>query len=303
MSNNGTTGTGRIGLIALGVASIGLVAAIAYSALRHEPRAVEARPAAAADALDPNSVNALTERIKTHPDDAGAWQALGEAHFRAQRFDEAVTALEKSAALEPGNAVHWSALGEARVMASAHDPMPPAALEAFQKAAKINPKDPRTRYFLAVARDLKGDHKGAIDDWIALLKDTPSGAPWEADLRRTIEQVGKINEIDVAKRLAAIPTSQPHMPLPGPDADQVRAAAAMPPSQQDAMARGMVESLENKLKANPGNIDGWVMLMRSRMTLGEPGKARTALVAAVNANPAARVQLESEASSMGVPPR
>ncbi|MFX7549094.1 hypothetical protein ABTJ50_22380, partial [Acinetobacter baumannii] len=77
-------------------------------------------------------------------------------------------------------------------------------LNAFRRAVAIDPKDPRARYFLAVARDLKGEHRGAIDDWLALLKDTPPGAPWEADLRRTIEQVGKINHIDVAQQLSAI---------------------------------------------------------------------------------------------------
>src|SRR3546814_14962798 len=58
-------------------------------------------------------------------------------------------------------------------------------------------KEPRARYFLAVKKDLAGDHRGAIDDWFALLADTPQGAPWEPDLRRTIEQVGAIHQIEV----------------------------------------------------------------------------------------------------------
>ena len=89
-------------------------------------------------------------------------------------------------------------------MASPRDPMPPAAAEAFDKAIALNPKDPRARYFMAVKKDIAGDHKGAIDEWFALLADTPQGAPWEADLRRTIEQVGAINKIDVAARLSLI---------------------------------------------------------------------------------------------------
>src|SRR3546814_13735751 len=80
--------------------------------------------------------------------------------------------------------------------------MPPAALEAFEKAIAVDPREPRARYFLAVKKDLAGDHKGAIDDWFALLADTPQGAPWEPDLRRTIEQVGAIHKIAVADRLA-----------------------------------------------------------------------------------------------------
>ena len=70
--------------------------------------------------------------------------------------------------------------------------MPPAALEAFRKAAALDPKDPRARYFLAVEKDLAGDHEGALTAWLALLAETPPGAPWEADLERTIEQVGNV---------------------------------------------------------------------------------------------------------------
>lgn len=292
----------RIGPIMLAVAAVLLLGAIIYAANRARTTGVVSpAPTASVQSDADTAIEALRQRADSNPKDAGAAQALGEALFQAQRFQEAAGAFEQATKIDAGNATHWSALGEARVMASARDPMPAAALAAFQKAHAIDPKDPRSRYFLAVARDLRGDHQGAIGDWLALLKETPPGAPWEADLRRTIEQVGKINKIDVAEKLAAIPSTLPHAPIAGPDADQIRAAAALPPGQQDAMARGMVESLEGKLKANPANLDGWVMLMRSRMTLGEPGKARAALQSAVTANPAAKARLESEAAAIGVP--
>ena len=149
--------------------------------------------------------------------------------------------------------------------------------------------------------------RGVIGDWLALLQETPPGAPWEQDLRRTIEQVGKINGIDVAARLAAVkqPARHPLAPtaggaIPGPSAAEMRAAATLPPHQQDAMVQTMVASLEVKLAANPGNVDGWIMLMRSRMTLGEAAKASAALKAAVAANPGEAARLRAEAAALGV---
>lgn len=41
------------------------------------------------------------------------------------------------------------------------------------------------------------------------------------------------------------------------------------------------------------------MPIRSRMTLGEPAKAKAALEAAVKANPAAAAQLRAQAGAMG----
>lgn len=239
------------------------------------------------------------------PSEAAALQASAQAHFDQGDYVQAVEAYRKAAEAQPGRAALWSSLGEAQVMASQHDPMPAEALAHFRRALALDPKDPRARYFLAVKQDLDGDHKGAIDAWLALLADTPPGAPWEADLRRTIEQVGKINRIEVAGRLAAAERPQPvpasaMKAIPGPSAEDLRAAAAIPPGEQRAMAEGMVARLDAKLRADPRNVEGWVMLMRSRMTLGQPDQAAAALRDAVAANPGDAARLRQEARVLGV---
>lgn len=66
------------------------------------------------------------------------------------------------------------------------------------------------------------------------------------------------------------------------------------------MAEGMVARLEARLKDEPGNIEGWTMLIRSRMTLGQPDQARAALNAAVAANPGKAAQLREGATAVGV---
>lgn len=74
----------------------------------------------------------------------------------------------------------------------------------------------------------------------------------------------------------------------------------MKPSEQRTMAEGMVAQLEERLRSQPKNPDGWVMLMRSRMTLGEPAKAKAALDAAIKANPGEAAQLREAAAQLGV---
>jgi len=252
------------------------------------------------------SVEQLRERAEEASGDARAWQELGFALFQRGEFLEAAKAYERAVAADESEAVLWSALGEARVMASQRDPMPPEALTAFRAAIERDPRDPRARYFLAVQKDLGGDHEGAIADWIALLADTPRGAPWESDLVRTIEQVGTIRKIDVDARIAAasdgrLPGVKMSTPgLPGPTQEQVAAAGSLSPAEQRTMARGMVDRLEQRLAADPANVDGWIMLMRSRMNLGEPKLARNALERAISANPGAAQRLRSEARGLGI---
>ena len=190
----------------------------------------------------------------------------GWAYAQNGEAAESARAYRKAAEIEPGNGENWSSLGE--VLQTPSTQVVPEAEEAFKKALALNPADPRARYFLAVQKDLRGDHKGAVDDWLALLKDTPPGAPWEADLRRNIEQVAVRNKIDLAGRMPAPgAASGATAGIPGPTREQIAAASSIPPGQQDQMVQGMVQGLEDRLKANPKDAEGWIRLMPSPQVL------------------------------------
>jgi cytochrome c-type biogenesis protein CcmH len=304
--------TNKMGWIALGGALLLAAASIGYNIY-------EGSAGSSTTAVDPDaepSIEQLRAIAEKSPDDARAWSNLAFAHFQRGEFAEAATAYQRAVVIDGDQAVLWSALGEALVMASARDPLPPEALDAFNKALALDASDPRSRYFLGVKKDLDKDHQGAIAAWLALLGDTPPGAPWEADLLRTIEQVGQIHQIEVTSRIAAtLEKRTPPMLAPGsgavagesaspnlrgPSAAEVAAAGSLSPDEQRTMAEGMVAQLEARLKDNPGNLDGWVMLMRSRMTLGEQAKAKAALEAAIKSNPSQASELRRQAEALGV---
>ena len=187
----------------------------------------------------------------------------------------------------------------------AHPRNAPQALQAFRKSISLYREDPLGLYFMAVGKDLAGDHAGAIAVWLALLADTPPGAPWEADLKRTIEQVGKINAIEVEKGIAAAVAARSEAPaavaaIPGPTQEQLAAASSLRPAEQQQMAEGMVARLAVRLESEPGDIDGWIMLMRSYQTLGRAPEARAALARAIAANPRDRERLQTAGETLGV---
>jgi cytochrome c-type biogenesis protein CcmH len=215
---------------------------------------------------------------------------LGWSYFQTQRYAEAATALKQATKLDPKHAETYSFLGESLVLASKTEgKIPWDAKAAFDKALKLDPKDARARYFRAVALDLGGQHRKAIDAWFALLKDTPSDAPYADDIRAVIKNVGTRHKIPYEERLAAAQYAPPASGMstngaavaaggiPGPSTAEIKAASSLPKGQQEAMIRGMVDGLEAKLAKNPGNVDGWIMLLRSRMQLGEPAKAARSL--------------------------
>ncbi len=296
----------------LGGASVALAAALGFALTRDGALDSPASPSEAVASVDPSaSVAALEARVAANPDDAAAWTELAFTRYDLGDFAGSAAAFRRSTTLAPMIAANWAAMGDAIVMAAPTDgpPIPDDALAAFRRAVSIDAEEPRARYFLATHKDVSGDHEGAIADWLALLADTPSGAPWEADLRRTIEQVGAREQIAVASRIAAIrqpqlsPTDLPvaAQAIPGPDRQQMQDAAQLPKGQQDMMIEGMVDSLQTKLQENPQQPDRWIMLMRSRMTLGETAKAAEALQAAIAANPSQAERLRAQARLLNVP--
>jgi cytochrome c-type biogenesis protein CcmH len=254
-------------------------------------------------------ISKLESKLKVNPDDAESWRMLGLGYSDLGKYAEAAGAYKRATLISPGKAEYWSSLGEAQVLGGPGN-VTPAAKAAFAKAIALDPKDPRARYFVGVSKDMAGDHRGAISDWLALLKDTPSGAPWEADVRRLISEVGTREKIDVAAKLASLRPAAPGpaagvatAAIPGPTPSQMRQAAQLPKGQQDTMIEGMVNGLEVKLKANPNNLNGWIMLMRSRVQLGQTAKAQATLVAALAAfsSDAAKMkQIETAANELGI---
>jgi cytochrome c-type biogenesis protein CcmH len=84
----------------------------------------------------------------------------------------------------------------------------------------------------------------------------------------------------------------------------VAQAQQAPPQAQQQMIAGMVDGLERRLTQNPRDADGWIRLMRSRMVLGQPDRARAAFQSALrafNADRATQQSLRSAATELNVP--
>jgi cytochrome c-type biogenesis protein CcmH len=317
-----------LGGLALGLAAmVALAAAALYAGmgkpqLAAGPQTVAPPPAAPADpANDPQAtaeiaqlITGLEKKVAQKPDDPQGWQLLGWAYFQTGRYADAATAYGKAVALNPAGAGYQSAWGEALVQA-ANGTVSPIAVAAFEKARAQDPNDARARYFLGLARQQRGDVKGALDDWFALLAESPADAPWVPQLRGVIGEAAQAAGIDVAARLAAVQpkaagsatAAVPGLPAapaaPGPTAQQMADAQGMAPADQQAMIRGMVDRLAGKLAANPRDEDGWLRLMRARMVLGEPAqaaKARDAALKAFAGDAAAEARIKAAATELGI---
>ncbi|MFD1612145.1 tetratricopeptide repeat protein [Sphingomonas tabacisoli] len=311
MTEMKTGGIPAARLALFGAAAVA-IAAVGIGVSRNRATAPTPAPSASAKAQPDvdTMISSLEAKLKANPGDPEGWRMLGWSFFETGRFAESATAYKKATQLAPDKAEYWSSLGEALVLAGDGQSIPKDASDAFKRAVALDYGDARARYFLGVEMDMAGKHRQAIDAWFALLNKAPAGAPWASDVRKAIEQVAEQQKIDVKDRLAALKPVAPAAPsgaaaalngIPGPSRDQMAAASQLPSGQQEAMVRGMVDGLAAKLAADPKQPDRWMMLIRSRMMLGQGREASQALQQAIAANPGSRADLVGAAKMLGVP--
>jgi cytochrome c-type biogenesis protein CcmH len=264
--------------------------------------------AMAAQADNPEAMIAgLREQLRTDPDNHQGWYLLGLTYRSAGRFEDAAAAFRRAMELAPNNADYVAYTAEAMLLAAGDTP-PPEAERLLRRAIELQPGNPQARYYLATLKDLRGDHRGAVDDLVALLGDAPAGASWVPQVREAAANIARQNHIDLAGRLPAAPppsaAATATAAIPGPTPQQMQSASAIPPSQQDAMVQSMVARLEARLRTNPRDAEGWIRLMRSKMVLQDPAAARRALnsgVAAFQGDAPTQSRLRDAATALGVP--
>jgi cytochrome c-type biogenesis protein CcmH len=282
----------RIGA-AIGIAALLPAAAIAVYVAFGAPSAIDR--SADTDAAVPHGeaeLAAAADRIKAHlkqqPGDLEGWTLLGRTLASLSRFPEARDAYAHAIGLAPGEPALHAELGEVVVL-EAQGKVTPAAETEFAKAGD----DPRARYYSAEASLQHGEVAAARQKLQALLADAPAEAPW----RQT-----------VADRLAELSPSGPSAAAdaaaspPSPSAQDIAAARSMSPERRQAMIRGMVDRLAQRLEQKPDDTAGWARLAHAYDVLGEPDKARAARAreaAAESAAPAAASPAAAPASAQG----
>ena len=239
-------------------------------------------------------IERLALRLQKKPDDVEGWRMLGWSYFNLQQPAKAVEAYARAVALEPQAAALKSAYGEAMVAAE-NGTVTPQAVETFNGALALEAKNPKARYFVALALEQTGKKKEALDGWLGLLAEPMADEPWAADLRQRAQSLARELGVTLPAQpvLATEASGETASPAVGKldaktshgarglTADEIRLAQALPADQQQAMIRGMVSNLADRLESKPRDEEGWMRLIRSRVVLGEEDAARAALARAL----------------------
>jgi cytochrome c-type biogenesis protein CcmH len=183
-----------------------------------------------------------------------------------------VAAARAHAAAQPDDADAQSALGEALTM-EAQGVVTQPAVDAFTRALKLQPDDPRAAFYLGLHDSQAGDSPAALKRWRALEAQSPADAPWLPTLRAEIQR------LDPSAK--SVP---PATAMPTPSQDQVEAMSKLSPEERQKTIRAMVDGLEAKMRDTPDTSpearDGWLRLANARKVLGDQAKASEAFARA-----------------------
>ena len=191
----------------------------------------------------PAMVAQVEQHLAKHPDDAAGWLVIAPAYRRLGRPDDAADAYAQAIRLGKGSPGLIADYGEALMLANG-GLISAEARQAFSEALKQDASSAKARFYLNLADGQEGKRVEALKGFRDMLASAPKDAPW----RQAVE--AQIAELEQA------------------------------PAEREAMIRGMVESLDQRLQREGGDVEGWMRLARSRMVLGEREKAVKALDAA-----------------------
>jgi cytochrome c-type biogenesis protein CcmH len=152
-------------------------------------------------------------------------------------------------------------MGEAMVYSN-NGLMTAQSVAIFDEALKLDKNNAKALFYKGIGLSQEGKLAEAKATFQDLLVHAPADAPWKNAVE---QQMAKLDPKGAA-------------PIIG--TEQMQNAEGMKPEERVAMIRGMVDGLDEKLKANPQDIEGWLRLIRARTVLGDTDRAVEALATA-----------------------
>ncbi|MER8527423.1 MULTISPECIES: c-type cytochrome biogenesis protein CcmI [unclassified Mesorhizobium] len=240
-----------------------------------------------------SSVDELIARAEAHlaanPSDGRGWDVLAPVYLRMQRYADAVTAYRNAIRLDGDSAARQAGLGEA-IANAAGGIVSAEAQAAFEAALKLDPANPKASFYLAMGMAQEGRIAEATAAWQKMLAALPQGSPWRGAVEQALAE-------SAARSVAS------EAPAKGPTAEDIDAASSMSPQDRQAMISTMVAGLDERLRQNPRDEEGWMQLVRSYAVLGKTDQARDALnrgIAVFGADSDQARKFTAFAASLGV---
>ncbi|MGE5772998.1 MAG: c-type cytochrome biogenesis protein CcmI [Hyphomicrobiales bacterium] len=208
-----------------------------------------------------NLVAKIEVHLQGNPKDGRGWEVLAPVYMQLGRYSDSVSAWRNTLTLLGESADREANLGEA-LMAEANGVVTVEAKAAFARAVTLDNTIVSARYYLGKAAEQDGKREEAAKIWRDLIAEAPAGAHWANDVRAALARIEQDSGASTDPTGAQTAGSNP---------------PAAPPQHEGDAIQGMVDRLAERVKKSGADPEGWIMLTRSYLTLGEKEKAAAAI--------------------------
>jgi len=171
---------------------------------------------------------------------------------------------------EAATAQDFAALADLMVLA-AGGLVTPEAEAVLNEVLTRDGRNGTARYYVGLMMAQNGRPDRAFKIWDDLLKSSDPAAPWVPVIMAQMQELSiYAGQEWQPPAFAAAP---PAVAGPGPSAEDMEAAAEMSEEDRNAMIRGMVEGLAERLATEGGSAEDWARLIGALGVMGEADRA------------------------------
>lgn len=208
----------------------------------------------------------LRSALEQRPDDLQGHILLAQNEAGIGNFVGAYKAQQVVIALKGDDATSadYADLADMMILA-AGGYVSPQAEDALTKALRLDPNNGTALYYSGLMFAQSGRPDMSFRIWSPLFDNSTIDDPWYEPIRQQIEMVAR--DAGIRYELPSV------APLPGPSADDVKAAEDMSPEDRAEMIQGMVSRLSDRLATEGGPASDWARLIAALSVLNEKDKA------------------------------
>ena len=196
------------------------------------------------------------------------WMLLGQTYSRMGRFAEAADAFSIVSERPEASSAVFSMLAEALIYAQQGVVTPPAEA-AIDRAIALDPDNPASVFYKAVALSQTGEAAKGHDLLVARLNSADDFYPWMESLVVEANRIG----VGIGRPPISLASFAPMARAPGPNEDDVANAQDMSDEERQAFIQSMVQRLATRLEDEPSDLDGWMRLGNAYTVLGNTAQA------------------------------
>lgn len=212
-------------------------------------------------------VERLRDAVKDRPDDLQGQVLLARSEAAVGNYRASYEAQREIIRIkgDAATAKDYADLADMMIIA-AGGYVSPEAQKALEQALQMDPRNGVARFYGGLMMAQTGRPDIGFRMWDALLNDSAADDPWVEPLRAQIEEM--------AMRAGQSKFVLPPMPgTRGPSAEDIANASELSDEDRQAMIRGMVDQLSDRLATEGGPPEEWARLISSLAVLGDTDQA------------------------------